>query len=166
LPHEAFSDLPLEKRERFVATDKQDLGEMGEKLVAATCNCPRCKRSRTLKRLPNNFRCADLICDFCGYLAQVKATRVDDVDRKPDNVLGAAWAPQKERMDSGIYFPLFVVAVAKAGRKKAIYYLSADLQDSTIFEARKPLSATAKRAGWQGFMYRLTHVADRLVRIA
>jgi hypothetical protein len=166
LSDEIFSDLPLEKRERVVATDKQDLGEMGEKLVSATCNCPRCKRSRTLKRLPNNFRCADLICDFCGYLAQVKATRVEDVGRKPDTILGAAWPPQKERMDSGIYFPLFVVAVAKTGKQTAIYYLSADLQDSTIFEPRKPLSSTAKRAGWQGFIYKLTHVADRLVRIA
>lgn len=149
-----------------MATDKQDLGELGEKLVAATCTCPRCKRSRTLRRLPNNFRCADLICDFCGFLAQVKATRVDDVDRKPDTILGAAWNPQKERMDSGIYFPLFIVAVGKSDKKKAIYYLSADLQDASIFEPRNPLSSTARRAGWQGFLYRLTHVADRLVRIA
>ncbi|GAA4748650.1 hypothetical protein GCM10023264_13480 [Sphingomonas daechungensis] len=164
--NEAFSDLPLEKREIRVATDKQDLGELGEKLVAATCDCPQCKRTKTLKRLPTNFRCADLICDFCGYLAQVKATRVDDVDRKPDTILGAAWAPQKERMDSGIYFPLFIVAVGKTDKRKAIYYLSADLQDASIFDARNPLSATARRAGWQGFLYRLTHVADRLVRIA
>ena len=146
-------------------TDKQDLGELGEKMVAATCDCPRCKRSKTLKRLPPNFRCADLICDFCGYLAQVKATRVDDVTRKPNSILGAAWGPQKERMDSGIYFPLFIVAVAKVGKARAIYYLSADLQNETIFEPRNPLSSTAKRAGWQGFPYRLNHVADRLVRL-
>jgi type II restriction enzyme len=148
-----------------VATDKQDLGEFGEKLVAAQCHCPRCKRSGTLKQLPTNFRCADLICDFCGYLAQVKATRVDDIDRKPDTILGAAWGPQKERMDAGIYFPLFIVVVSKSGKETAIYYLSADLQQPSIFEPRKPLSSTAKRAGWQGFLYRLTHVADRLVRI-
>lgn len=148
-----------------MATNKQDLGDLGEKLVCAKCNCPSCKRAKTLKRLPTNFRCADLICDFCGYLAQVKATRVDDVAKKPDNILGAAWGPQKARMEAGIYFPLFIVAVARTGRKKAIYYLSADLQDESIFDARKPLSATAKRAGWQGFMYRLTHVADRLVRL-
>ena len=134
-------------------------------MVAATCDCPRCKRSKTLKRLPPNFRCADLICDFCGYLAQVKATRVDDVTRKPNSILGAAWGPQKERMDSGIYFPLFIVAVAKVGKARAIYYLSADLQNETIFEPRNPLSSTAKRAGWQGFTYRLNHVADRLVRL-
>ena len=147
-------------------TDNQVLGELGEKLVAKTCACPRCKREKTLKRLPPNFRCADLICDCCGYLAQVKATRVDDVERKPDMILGAAWGPQQARMNSGIYFPLFVVAVAKVGRGKAIYYLPAALQDETIFEVRKPLSPNAKRAGWQGFMYRLAHVADRLVKIS
>lgn len=96
----------------------------------------------------------------------MKATRVADVDRKPDTILGAAWNPQKERMDAGIYFPMFIVAVGKSHKKKAIYYLSADLQDASIFEPRNPLSATARRAGWQGFLYKLTHVADRLVRIA
>ncbi len=134
--------------------------------MAASCGCPRCKRPKTLKRLPTNFRCADLICDFCGYLAQVKTTRVAVVDRKPDSILGAAWGPQRERMEAGIYFPLFIVAAPKVGKITAIYYLSADLQDASIFEVRNPLSATAKRAGWQGFIYRLTHVADRLVRLA
>lgn len=72
---------------------------------------------------------------------------------------------QEERINSGIYFPLFVVAAPKVGKANAIYYLSADLQDSAMFEIRNPLSPTAKRAGWQGFIYRLTHVADRLVRL-
>lgn len=60
-------------------------------------------------RLPNNFKCADVICDFCGYLAQVKTARVRNVDSIPNTVLGAAWGPQKERMASAIYFPLFLV---------------------------------------------------------
>lgn len=138
---------------------------MGEKLVAAKCACPRCKKQWTLKRLPNNFKCADLICDFCGYLAQVKATIVRDVAVPPDSILGAAWGPQKDRMDAAIYFPLFLVTMDKDRRSHAIYYLAADLQDPDIFEPRVPLSATAKRAGWQGFKYRLAHVRERLVRL-
>src|SRR5437868_10157168 len=101
--------------------------------VASQCSCPRCKRPRTLRRLPTNFKCADLICDFCGFLAQVKTTAVADVNRAPDNIMGAAWAPQKARMDAGIYFPLYIVAVSKDGSSHAIYYLSADLQESDIF---------------------------------
>lgn len=53
-----------------MATDKQKLGELGERYVIGNSLCPRCKRARTLKLLPTNFKCADVICDFCGYLAQ------------------------------------------------------------------------------------------------
>ena len=148
-----------------MATSKQKLGELGEQVVAKHCACPKCKRSKTLKRLPTNFKCADLICDFCGFLAQVKACTVKDPSCPPDSILGAAWGPQKERMDAAIYFPLYIVAFEKDGKGKAIYYLSADLQEPHIFEPRKPLSATAKRANWQGFNYRLTDIQDRLVRL-
>lgn len=148
-----------------MATEKQVRGELGEKLVAASCPCPKCKRSKTLKRLPPNFKCADLICDFCGFLAQVKSCTVKDVTKAPDSILGAAWGPQKQRMESAIYFPLYIVALSNDAKQHAIYYLSADLQEPDIFEARKPLSSEAKRAGWQGFHYRLAHIKDRLVRI-
>src|SRR5438876_5604271 len=95
-----------------MATDKQQLGEFGERLVCKRSNCPRCKRATTLRRLPTNFKCADVICDFCGYLAQVKTTRSKDLDKVPNTVLGAAWSVQHERMNSGIFFPLFLVLVA------------------------------------------------------
>ncbi|WP_025897480.1 DpnI domain-containing protein [Sneathiella glossodoripedis] len=147
-----------------MATAKQQLGELGEVLVAKHCICPRCKRNKTLKRLPANFKCADLVCDFCGYLAQVKASKVKDVTVMPKTILGAAWGPQKLRMDAGIYFPLFVVLISKVTIKEfGIYYLSADLQTPGMFIPRKPLSPSAKRAGWQGFYYDMQSVDDALV---
>lgn len=76
-------------------TDKQLLGKKGEDLVVRKCRCPRCKRKKTLKRLPANFKCADVVCDFCGYLAQVKTVTVKVVDRVPDRILGAAWVCSK-----------------------------------------------------------------------
>jgi len=139
-------------------TEKQKLGALGEALVAKSCDCPRCKRSRTLKRLPANFKCADVVCDFCGYLAQVKTSNVRDTGRLPRRVTGAAWRPQKERMDSGIYFPLFLVLVS--GRKRGIYYLPSDLQLPSMFKKRKPLSKTAKRKGWQGFEYQFESLEE------
>ncbi len=148
-----------------MATEKQITGERGEQLVAKHCACPKCKRPKTLKRLPANFKCADLICDFCGFLAQVKACTVKDPSCPPDTILGAAWGPQKQRMESAIYFPLYIVTLGKGTKAFAIYYLSADLQEPAIFEPRAPLTATAKRAGWQGFNYRLAHIRERLVRL-
>ena len=141
-----------------MATRRQQLGERGEVYVARRRTCPRCKRHGTLKRLPTNFKCADIICDFCGYLAQVKTLTVKDVGVVPEMIIGAAWGPQKDRMAAGIFFPLFLVLVADD--KMAIYYLSADLQDPHMFKKRKPLSPTARRAGWQGFRYDLKKLMD------
>src|SRR5256885_15818813 len=95
-------------------TSRQALGRRGELLVAQSCPCPRCKRSRTLRRLPTNFKCADVICDFCGYLAQVKTVTSPNPSSIPRALLGAAWCVQKERMDAGIYFPLFIVLFASS----------------------------------------------------
>src|SRR5690348_2563070 len=108
-----------------MATARQELGLFGEVRVTQDCACPKCKRQKCLVRLPPNFKCADVICDFCGYLGQVKAVTVSDVGQIPRNVLGAAWGPQKERMDAAIYFPLFLVLVKASTREYAIYYLSA-----------------------------------------
>lgn len=148
-----------------MATGKQELGAWGEVQVAKTCACPRCKRRKTLRRLPPNFKCADLICDFCGFLAQVKTTTVTDVCALPKTVPGAAWAPQRERMAAAIYFPLYLVL--KSGDDFAIYYLPTDFQGEIVFVPRTPLSADARRAGWQGFTYRLDALPDgALVRLA
>lgn len=148
-----------------MATERQQLGTYGEQLVVRSCRCPGCKRESTLVRLPPNFKCADVICDFCGFLGQVKTSRVTDVERIPKTVMGAAWGPQQERMNAAIYFPLFLVLTTEKRDKSAIYYLSADLQEPEMFKARAPLSQNARRAGWQGFNYDLRAVADRFVRL-
>lgn len=135
-------------------TSRQLLGDYGEGVVVRL-SCPRCKHERTLRRLPINFRCADVICDFCGYLAQVKATERADVETLPRSLMGSAWAPQKERMDAGIYFPLFIVVANPDRSAHAVYYMPADLQYPQMFQERKPLRATARRAGWIGYTLRL-----------
>lgn len=151
--------------ERRMPTAKQTLGDFGEKAIVKNCACPKCKRSRTLKQLPPNFKCADLVCDFCGYIAQVKTKSTTDVDSLPKSVLGAAWQPQQERMKAGIYFPLFLVLRDETANKTAVYYLSADLQTPAMFQPRKPLSSSAKRAGWQGFLINVAMVDSLFVRL-
>jgi hypothetical protein len=148
-----------------MVTARQKIGALGEQIVVQKCACPRCKRAKSLKRLPPNFRCADVICDFCGYLAQVKACTVESVDILPSKVLGAAWEPQKARMDAAIYFPLFIVLVQRRPKRHAIYFLSADLQEPLMFIPRLPLSKTAVRAGWRGFLYDTGVARDRFVRL-
>jgi Dam-replacing family len=68
-------------------------------------------------------------------------------------------------MASAIYFPLFWVLIGASKTAYSIFYLSADLQVPSMFQPRSPLSPTARRAGWQGFIYDLRTVRDRFVRI-
>lgn len=134
-------------------TEKQNLGDWGEALICQKFDCPKCKRKKTLKKLPVNFKCADIICDFCGYLAQVKTKSVkhsEALNVLPKQILAAAWGPQKERMDAGIYFPLFL-ALKLDAVKWSVFYVPSDLQLEKMFVKRKPLSQNAKRAGWEGY---------------
>lgn len=56
--------------------------------------------------------------------------------------------------------------VGQGGDESAIYYLPADLQVPSMFVPRQPLSVTARRAGWQGFIYDLSQMAPgSLVRL-
>lgn len=146
-------------------TAKQELGALGERLVVQNCACPKCKQRRTLQPLRTNFKCADVICDFCGYLAQVKASTSADGKTPPKRVLGAAWGPQRKRMDAGIYFPLFLVLVTPRRDYFSIHYLSADLQSEELFVERKPLGVNARRAGWQGFNYNMEVAGNRLILV-
>jgi len=86
------------------------------------------------------------------------------LDVVPDTVLGAAWNVQQERMDNGIYFPLFLVLVSSP-KDFSCFYLSADLQSADIFSPRRPLSPSARRSGWQGFTYVLRNRKNAFVRL-
>lgn len=148
-----------------MVTHKQQLGTFGEKVVAKLCHCPRCKRMGSFKLLPVNFKCADVICDFCGFLAQVKTQTAPDINIPSKKILGAAWEPQEDRMKAGIYFPLYLV-LFKNIKEFSVFYLSADLQVPEMFVPRKPLSEQAKRAGWRGYIIDLEAVKDKaIVRI-
>jgi transcription elongation factor Elf1 len=139
-------------------TEKQALGDRGEREICRRVKCPRCSREKHLRPLPTGFQCADLICKFCGFLAQVKSVTLKDgeVDVRKV-VLGAAWRPQQEQIISGIFHSLFVVGYAAAGKLVSIHYVPSHILQATpqVFEPRKPLRPGAKRYPYQGFNYRL-----------
>lgn len=147
-----------------VPTKKQRLGQTAEAIVASTCSCPKCKHASTLRRPLPNLKCADVICDFCGYLAPVKAVTTSRIDLPPDTILGAARRPQKARLDSGIYFPVFVVLMGST-RHYSDFFLPADLHSADMFVPRSPLSPTDRWAGWQGVLYNLRWKTQQLIKL-
>lgn len=94
----------------------------------------------------------------------MKSVSVKDMSLLPKQNPGADWGPKKERMLAGIYFPLYIVA-KDLSAKVGVYYLPKDLQTEKMFISRKPLSVTAKWAGWQGFMINLEAGTSAPVRI-
>ena len=102
-----------------------------------------------------------MICKFCGFLAQVKATMASG-DALPASVLGAAWRPQHERVIAGIFHPLYVVAF-KGSKLVRIYYVPAHMLSAypSVFKPRAKLSESAQRSGWQGFVYDLREPCHR-----
>ena len=73
-------------------TLKQSLGKFSEQLVIESQKCSKCKHKSTLKALPLDFKCADIICYFCGYLSQVKSFQ-KNTDQLLDQIFCAAWSP-------------------------------------------------------------------------
>jgi hypothetical protein len=75
-------------------------------------------------------------------------------------VLGGAWGPQHDQIVAGIYHGLFVAGFTDRGRLARIDYVPAHILQASpgVFEPRQPLSASAKRAGWRGFVYNLDNV--------
>ena len=141
-------------------TSRQELGAAGEAAITRHIACPRCNRPRHLSKLPTNFQCADVICKFCGFLAQVKSTTLSDDGELPKKILGAAWGPQHEQITAGIFQSLFIVGFSSRRRLKRIDYVPSHILQSApeVFEPRAPLRETARRAGWQGFMYNLSKI--------
>jgi Dam-replacing family len=139
-----------------VPTSNQDVGQRGEKAVCSHVACPRCGRAKQFRALPANFECVDVICKFCGFLAQVKATNGSTAEGAPSTVLGAAWRPQHERIIGGIFHALYVVTFEKRSLIR-IDYVPAHMLGAFpgVFKPRKKLSESARRAGWQGFVYDL-----------
>ncbi len=134
---------------------------MGQRAVCKYCICPKCKKGR-LKQLIGGFKCADVICDFCGFVAQVKAPAVRTASDRVLTILGGAWKVQEEKLNAGIYHPLYIVKIVN-GKPVAIDYIAADFLRPEMYVARKALSAKARRAGWQGFIYDLRKLDDHVV---
>lgn len=145
-------------------TKRQTSGDLGESLVEKYCVCPKCKsKEKTLKRLPANFKCADIICDFCGFLAQVKTKQADDIDRIDNQIAGAGWVPQKARMDAGIYFPLYYVKISKDQKRSSIFYLPADYLRPDIFVVSERY--IKNRKPYEMFHYKLDEVKKIMLRL-
>jgi type II restriction enzyme len=130
--------------------DKKIQEELSFRVIRKFIACQECGRG-PLVALPPNYPTVDIICQFCSNTAQVKTFRTkSEANRLPRNIVSAAWKPQKERMDAGIFQPLYIVSFYDSRPLRA-YYLSSKIQkkyQKELFIKRKPLPSYNVRAGF------------------
>jgi type II restriction enzyme len=117
-----------------------------ERWVEARLYCPACGH-QSLTRYPNNRPAADFACQLCDEDYELKSQR----GRFGRKVLDGAYGTLLERLASQRNPNLLLLNYAED--KQAVTELSVvpkQLFVASMIEARPPLSASAKRAGWVG----------------
>lgn len=108
--------------------------------------CLNCARD-SLGRLPPNTPVADFVCPACNATYQLKSKD----GRFGDLLVGAAYETTLSAVHRG-EMPAYVLVEYDRRRSTIVYAdaLPGALIDETRVIARRPLSASARRAGWQG----------------
>lgn len=127
------------------------VGEAVEDCVI-TMPCPICN-DKTLIKYNMNQKSKDVKCEKCSSQIQIKATKNCKKSHSSLKLLGAEYNTTRLSIKENIHY--LVVLYSVAGDKyiiNNIYFIDhANINEDCIIP-RKPLSSTAKRAGWQGCM--------------
>jgi type II restriction enzyme len=117
-----------------------------ERWVHASVFCPNCGH-RNIDRYPNNQPVADFFCSVCREDFELKSTKGRIGSRLVDGAYGTMMA----RLQSSANPNLFLLAY-DLEKFRVLTFLVVPKQFfvPTIIEERKPLSPTARRAGWVG----------------
>lgn len=125
------------------------IGEAVE-ICAITMSCPICKEKALLK-YKTNEKSKDIKCDKCNSEFQIKATRSNTTKNNSLKLLGAEYNTTLSSIHNNIHYIVFIYSVEnnRYTIKNIIFVDCININEKCII-ARKPLSITAKRAGWQG----------------
>ncbi len=119
-----------------LAKSRKSIGDSAEKIVCSRLTCPMCKIGK-FRRFRENFEAVDIVCSFCKHAAQVKAHAVRDWETEEVTKLpGASWKTQKEHLEAGKYYPLYVMLHYRKEPCK-ILYLPVEFQIPQMFQPRK-----------------------------
>ncbi len=107
--------------------------------------CPACP-SDTLTQAPPNTRVFDFECPGCGQFYQLKGRK----DWNENKVLDAGYAAMIDAIRKDRVPNLFVLQYSLSWRVQNILLIPYFFIGESVVEKRKPLSVSARRAGWTG----------------
>lgn len=124
----------------------QNIRVLSEGWIAVNGFCPSCGAA-PLTAFTANSPVADFHCGICAEEYELKATK-GAIDRK---LVNGAYGTMKARLAASNNPSLIVMGYDKARtRVTDLIVVPSHFFTEAIIEPRKPLSVTARRAGWQG----------------
>lgn len=126
-------------------SNSQKIRVMSENWVGKNVFCPVCGNPHICK-LDNNMPVADLQCDNCGEIYELKSKK----GRINSKISDGAYSTMIERINSSSNPDLFIMSYTADYQVKDLLLVPKFFFVDSIIEKRKPLAPTAKRAGWIG----------------
>ncbi len=139
------------KEEKKWTSASRIVGEAVEDCVT-TIACPICGE-KGLQKYKANEKSKDVKCEKCDCQIQIKATKFSKKKQSSLKLLGAEYKTTCTSIKEKIHY--LVIQYSFIGDTYTIHDIffvdHSNINESCVIP-RKPLSATARRAGWQGCM--------------
>jgi len=145
LPDEPLN-LGFEETSAVFESATQNARVWTEQWAAAWLFCPNCGSER-LGRFPGNSRVADFFCESCAEEYELKSSK----SRFGAKVVDGAFGSMCERLAASNNPSLVLMNydLARFGVTD-LFFIPKQFFVREIIQERKPLAATARRAGWVG----------------
>ena len=135
-------DYSLAKKYKSLS---QKIRVMSEDWAVNNLFCPCCGNDK-LKKMPNNYPVADLMCDICNSVFELKSKQGNIGNKINDG----AYDTMIERIKSNSHPELFILQYSTQLLVTDLMLIPKFFFIPSIIEKRKPLSSNARRAGWVG----------------
>jgi type II restriction enzyme len=135
-------------------SESRIIGEACEDYVKNIIKCIRCNNNNFEKYKPNE-KSKDLICISRNQKYQIKSKsathkQVNNIKcKKQFKTIGGEYSTTLNNINEKIDY-LIILYEKQSYKILNILYITNENINSTCIIPRKPLSSTAKRAGWQG----------------
>lgn len=127
------------------SSKSQKIRVMSEYWVSQNMYCPCCGNPH-IDKLENNSPVADMQCDYCGEIFELKA-KEGNVGKKIND---GSYYTMIERITSSTNPDLFVLSYSTDYYIISLTMIPKFFFVPQIIEKRKPLAPHARRAGWTG----------------
>jgi type II restriction enzyme len=148
--------LEFEESQTAYSSGSQSARAWTETWVRAQVYCPHCGNPK-IESFPNNSKLADFLCESCDEEFELKSQR----GKFGAKVLDGEYKTKCERLAASNNPNLFLMNYdLKTLSVVNLFIVPKHFFVREIIEERKPLSATARRAGWIGSKILLDRVPE------